>query len=65
MNKVAAVLDARAPQVGNMFDALCDRRVAEGDVSPVLLTVPAEGRVIVGSKGLDVGERVRVSSRRV
>lgn len=58
MNKVAAAL-MLAPQVGNMFDALVTGVSPKGTFAR-LLTVPAEGRVIRGEQGLDVGERVRV-----
>jgi exoribonuclease-2 len=58
MDKVAAAL-MLAPQVGRMFDALVTGVSPKGTFAR-LLTVPAEGRVIRGEQGLDVGERIRV-----
>ncbi len=58
MKKVAAAL-MLGPQVGGMFDAIVTGVSPKGTFAR-LLTVPAEGRVIRGDKGLDVGQKTRV-----
>jgi exoribonuclease-2 len=58
MKKVAAAL-MLGPQVGRVFDAIVTSFSPKGTFAR-LLTVPAEGRIIRGERGLDVGERVRV-----
>ncbi|MGO8696258.1 MAG: RNB domain-containing ribonuclease [Limisphaerales bacterium] len=58
MEKVAAAL-MLAPQVGHIFDALVTGVSPKGTFAR-LLTVPAEGRVLRGEHGLDVGEKIRV-----
>ena len=58
MKKVAAAL-MLAPQVGRSFDALVTGASTKGTFAR-LLSVPAEGRILRGERGLDVGERVRV-----
>jgi exoribonuclease-2 len=58
MDKVAAAL-MLAPQVGHIFDALVTGVSPKGTFAR-LLTVPAEGRVLHGEHGLDVGEKIRV-----
>jgi exoribonuclease-2 len=57
MKKVAAAL-MLGPQVGRVFDAIVTSVSPKGTFAR-LLTVPAEGRVIRGERGLDVGERMR------
>jgi exoribonuclease-2 len=57
MKKVAAAL-MLGPQVGQVFDAIVTSVSPKGTFAR-LLTVPAEGRVIRGERGLDVGERMR------
>ena len=58
MKKVAAAL-MLGPQIGKVFDAIVTGATKEGTYAR-LLTVPAEGRVIRGEKGLDVGQKIRV-----
>ena len=58
MKKVAAAL-MLGPQIGKVFDAIVTGVTPEGTYAR-LLTVPAEGRVIRGEKGLDVGQKIRV-----
>ena len=58
MSKVAAAL-LLAPQVGQVFDSIVTSVSPEGTFAR-LLTVPAEGRIIRGESGLDVGDKVRV-----
>jgi exoribonuclease-2 len=58
MKKVAAAL-MLGPQVGRVFEAIVTSVSPKGTFAR-LLTVPAEGRVIRGERGLDVGQRVRV-----
>jgi exoribonuclease-2 len=57
MKKVAAAL-MLGPQIGKVFDAIVTGVTPEGTYAR-LLTVPAEGRVIRGEKGLDVGQKIR------
>jgi exoribonuclease-2 len=57
MKKVAAAL-LLGPQVGKVFNAIVTG-VTPGGTYARLLTVPAEGRVIRGDKGLDVGQQIR------
>ncbi len=58
MEKVAAAL-MLSPQVGRIFDALVTGVSPKGTFAR-LLSVPAEGRVLRGERGLDLGERIRV-----
>jgi VacB/RNase II family 3'-5' exoribonuclease len=58
MHKVAAAA-MLAPQIGQQFDAIVTGATAKGTFVR-LLTVPAEGRIIRGEKGLDVGDKLRV-----
>jgi ribonuclease R len=48
-----------APRIGSVFDALVTGVNKDGTYVR-LLSPPAEGRVMRGEKGMDVGERVRV-----
>ena len=57
MKKVAAAL-MLGPQIGNVFDAIVTGVTPEGTYAR-LLTVPAEGRIMRGEKGLDVGQKIR------
>jgi exoribonuclease-2 len=58
MKKVAAAL-MLGPQVGAMFDAIVTGVSPKGTFAR-LLKVPAEGRIVRGEKGLDVGQKTRV-----
>jgi len=58
MKKVAAAL-MLAPQVGRIFDAMVTGVSPKGTFAR-LLTVPAEGRIMRGERGLDVGDKIRV-----
>jgi exoribonuclease-2 len=58
MKKVAAALMLR-PQIGNTFDAMVTGVTPQGTYAR-LLTVPAEGRIVRGDAGLDIGNKVRV-----
>jgi VacB/RNase II family 3'-5' exoribonuclease len=58
MKKVAAAL-MLGPQVGHVFDSIVTGVSPKGTFAR-LLTVPAEGRIMRGEKGLDVGEKTRV-----
>jgi exoribonuclease-2 len=58
MKKVAAAI-LLAPQVGKTFDAIVTGASPKGTFAR-LLTVPAEGRILHGEKGLDVGNKTRV-----
>jgi len=58
MNKVAAAA-LLAPQVGRPFEAIVTGASAKGTYAR-LLTVPAEGRIVRGERGLDLGEQIRV-----
>ena len=58
MKKVAAAL-MLGPQIGKVFDAIVTGVTPQGTYAR-LLTVPAEGRVMRGEKGLDVGQKMRV-----
>jgi exoribonuclease-2 len=57
MKKVAAAI-MLAPQVGRVFDAIVTGVSPKGTFAR-LLTVPAEGRIMRGERGLDVGDRIR------
>jgi exoribonuclease-2 len=57
MKKVAAAL-MLAPRVGETFDAVVTGVSPKGTFAR-LLKVPAEGRIIRGDKGLDVGQKIR------
>ena len=58
MKKVAAAV-MLAPQVGKVFDAIVTGVSPKGTFAR-LLTVPAEGRMVRGERGLDIGDRIRV-----
>ena len=58
MNKVAAAA-LLAPQIGRSFDAIVTGAADKGTYAR-LLSVPAEGRIVRGERGLDLGEQVRV-----
>jgi len=47
-----------APQAGRVFDAIVTGVSPKGTFAR-LLTVPAEGRVMRGERGLDIGDRFR------
>jgi exoribonuclease-2 len=57
MKKVAAAI-MLAPQVGRVFDAMVTGVSPKGTFAR-LLTVPAEGRLMRGERGLDVGDKFR------
>jgi len=57
MKKVAAAM-MLAPQVGRVFDAIVTGVSPKGTFAR-LLTVPAEGRVMRGERGLDIGDKFR------
>ena len=57
MQKVAAAL-ALGPRVGQTFDAIVTGVSPKG-VFARLLAVAAEGRIMRGERGLDVGEKIR------
>jgi VacB/RNase II family 3'-5' exoribonuclease len=57
MKKVAAAA-MLAPQVGRVFDAMVTGVSPKGTFAR-LLTVPAEGRMMRGERGLDVGDKFR------
>jgi exoribonuclease-2 len=57
MKKVAAAI-MLAPQVGHVFDAIVTGVSPKGTFAR-LLTVPAEGRVMRGERGLDIGDKFR------
>ena len=52
----ALLLEAR---IGEQFDSMVTGAAAKGTWVR-LLTIPVEGKVVSGFKGLDVGDRVRV-----
>jgi exoribonuclease-2 len=58
MKKVAAAA-MLGPQVGHVFSAIVTGASAKGTYAR-LLTVPAEGRVVRGERGLDLGEEIQV-----
>jgi exoribonuclease-2 len=58
MKKVAAAI-MLGPQIGKTFDAIVTGVSPKGTYAR-LLSVPAEGRVVHGEKGLDVGQKTRV-----
>ena len=58
MRKVAAAV-MLSDQVGQVFDGMITGRSEKGTFVR-LLKVPAEGRVVRGERGLDVGDKVRV-----
>jgi len=58
MKKVAAAL-MLGPQIGKIFDAIVTGVTPQGTYAR-LLTVPAEGRITRGEKGLDIGQKMRV-----
>ena len=55
----AAAAILLAPRIGTVFDAIVTGVNKEGTYVR-LLSPPAEGRVVSGEEGMDVGERVRV-----
>ena len=58
MKKVAAAL-LLGPQIGKSFAAIVTGVTADSTYAR-LLTVPAEGRILRGEKGLDVGDKINV-----
>ncbi|HZM05232.1 MAG TPA: RNB domain-containing ribonuclease [Candidatus Saccharimonadales bacterium] len=58
MKKVAAAIMLQS-QIGQIFDAIVTGVTPQGTYAR-LLTVPAEGRIVRGEKGLDIGNKVRV-----
>ena len=58
MNKVAAALFLR-PRIGQTFQAIVTGVAPKGTFVR-LLDLPAEGRVVQGQGGLDIGQRTRV-----
>jgi exoribonuclease-2 len=58
MKKVAAAL-LLGPQIGGEFEAIVTGVTPEGTYAR-LLTAPAEGLIVRGEKGLDVGQKIRV-----
>ncbi len=58
MKKVAAAI-MLAPRVGGIFDAIVTGVSSKGTFAR-LLTVPAEGRILRGDRGLDLGDKIRV-----
>ena len=58
MRKVGAAL-MLADHIGDTYDAIVTGRSASGTYVR-LLHPPAEGRVVRGEKGMDVGDRVKV-----
>jgi exoribonuclease-2 len=58
MQKVAAAA-LLAPQIGRTFDAIVTGAAEKGTYAR-LLSVPAEGRIVRGERGLDLGAQVRV-----
>ena len=58
MNKVAAAA-LLAPQIGRSFDAIVTGAADKGTYAR-LLSVPAEGRIVRGERGLDLGDQIRV-----
>ena len=58
MRKVAAAL-LLSPRIGEEFDAVVTGASSKGTFAR-LVHPPAEGRVVAGEQGLDVGDHVRV-----
>ena len=58
MKKVAAAA-LLTPQIGRPFDAIVTGASDKGTYAR-LLSVPAEGRIVRGERGLDLGEQIRV-----
>jgi exoribonuclease-2 len=58
MQKVAAAA-MLASQIGRVFDAIVTGAADKGTYAR-LLSVPAEGRIVRGERGLDLGEKIRV-----
>jgi len=58
MKKVAAAA-LLASQIGRSFDAIVTGAADKGTYAR-LLSVPAEGRIVRGERGLDLGEQIRV-----
>jgi len=58
MKKVAGALLLQ-PQIGKIFDAIVTGANPDGTYAR-LLTVPAEGRLLRGENGVDVGQKIRV-----
>ena len=63
MKKVAAAIMLK-PQVGNVFDAIVTGVSPKGTFAR-LLTVPAEGRIMRGERGLNIGEKIPSGCPRV
>jgi VacB/RNase II family 3'-5' exoribonuclease len=62
LRKMAAAV-LLAPRLGDVFDAVVTGAKPEGTYAR-LLAPPAEGRIVRGERGLDVGDRVRVRLER-
>jgi VacB/RNase II family 3'-5' exoribonuclease len=58
MRKIAAAV-LLAPRIGDLFDAIVTGVTSDGTFAR-LLDPPAEGRIVQGEAGLDVGHRLRV-----
>jgi VacB/RNase II family 3'-5' exoribonuclease len=58
MRKIAAAV-LLAPRIGDLFDAIVTGVTPDGTFAR-LLDPPAEGRIVRGETGLDVGHRLRV-----
>jgi exoribonuclease-2 len=58
MKKVAAAI-MLAPRVGQVFDAIVTGVSPKG-VFARLLSIPAEGRIVRGEHGLDIGDQIRI-----
>jgi exoribonuclease-2 len=58
MKKVAAAA-LLASQIGRIFDAIVTGAADKGTYAR-LFSVPAEGRIVRGERGLDLGDRVRL-----
>jgi VacB/RNase II family 3'-5' exoribonuclease len=58
MRKIAAAV-LLAPRIGELFDAIVSGVTPDGTFAR-LLAPPAEGRIVRGEGGLDVGQRLRV-----
>jgi exoribonuclease-2 len=58
MRKVAAC-DMLRSRIGEMFDGIVTGASPKGTYAR-LLGVPAEGRVVRGAQGVDVGDKVRL-----
>ena len=57
MRKVAAAV-MLSDDIGRVFDAIITGMTPKGTFAR-LLKMPAEGRIVRGERGLDVGDKVR------